>query len=302
MYMKNFVLLILAGLLVFGCTGPQAPSGGQPGPGLPGTQPPAAACSPSYSFSEMQDGTLGGNANLIATVTCAAGKRMAVKLDGVEVISQTPATNATQPVQFDFGTPKDGTLKLTVESDGETVFSRDWNVRPLGSDDTKGLENDAVSFKEWRAMAVDVDSIITPARVRLFLKRIDFRTQPGTEIVVEIRDDDNGNPGDVVGSVKRPINATTLSDNWLNFDFAEKPTLQPGRYWVVLRIDQTESISVVSDSINIHYVAIDKQSPGNDYTRQMMLDVDPKTGQASETQWVPLSYDREYTIVLTSGN
>ncbi len=301
--MKNFILLILAGLLVFGCTGPSAPSGGQPSvPGLPGTQPPAAACSPSYSFSELQDGRLSDTATLTATVTCAAGKKIAVKLDGAEVASQTPATNATQPLQLEFGAPDDGTLKLTVEADGETVFSRDWNVVPLGSDDTKGLENDAVSFKEWRAMAVDVENTISPGRVRLFLKRIDFRTQPGTQIVVEIRDDDNGNPGDVVASVKRPINATTLSDNWLNFDFAEKPALQPGRYWVALRIDQTESISVVSDSINIHYVAVDKQSPGNDYTRQMMLDVDPKTGQGSETQWVPLSYDREYTIVLTSGN
>lgn len=299
--MKRIILLVLAGLLVFGCTGSQ-PSGGKPGasvPQMPGTSAPAEECSPSYSFSEIQPGTLSKTASLVATLTCAAGKNIVVKLDGEQVASNTPNSNATTPLKLEFGPEKDGTLKLTVEGDGETLFSRDWTVSPLGSADIKGVENDAVSFKEWRAMAVDVENPISPARARVFMKRLDFRTQPGTEIVLEIRGDSGGKPGSVVAFVKRPINVTTLSENWINFDFEPKPSLSAGRYWIVLSIEQTENVNLVSDKINVHYVANDKQAPGNDYTGQMLLDVDPTTGFASETQWTPLSYDRDYSIVLT---
>ena len=139
------------------------------------------------------------------------------------------------------------------------------------------------------------------SRVKIYMKRLAYKTQPSTEIVVEVRSDDGGDPGSVVASVKRPINATTLSDNLINFDFATEPTLAPGRYWIVVRIEQTEDVNLVSDTVNIHYVAVDRQAPGNGYTRQMMLDVDKASGFASETEWAPLSYDRVYSIVLTSA-
>ena len=300
--MKRVVLLLLAALLVFGCTGGQT-TGTKPGGGTtPGTSTqPAEACTPSYAFSEVDDGTLSQTAELVATVTCAAGKSIVVRLDGTEAASATPDSNATTPLKLDFGPKKDGTLKLTVESDGETVYSRDWTVAPLGSDDTKGLENDGVSFKEWRAMSVDVQNTINPGRVKVFMKRIDYRTQPGTNVIIEIRNDDNGAPGNLVASVKRPLNVTTLSENWINFDFDTKPTLSPGTYWIVLRVEQTENVNLVSDTINVHYVAVDKQAEGNDYTSQMLLDVSMVDGTASESEWTPLSYDRIYSIVLTSG-
>lgn len=299
----RYVLLLLTAVLLFGCAG-QAPSGEQPSgivPGIPGTTPPAEECSPSYSFSELEDGVLSQSTDLVATVTCAGGKRIAVKLDGAEATALIPETNATQPLTLTFGPKTDGTLTLTVEVDGQTVYSREWDVAPLGSADTSGVENDAVSFKEYRAMAVDVENSITPDRVRIFMKRLDSKTQAGTQILVEIRDDDSGNPGSLVAETRLPITATTLSDNWINFDFAEKPTLSPGTYWLVMKVEQTEGISTVSDKVNIHYVTVDKQQPGNDYTRVMKLSVNEQTGEASETSWEPLPYDRVYSVVLTTG-
>lgn len=310
--MKNLIVLILAAFIMVGCIGgiggqqqtkgqadgiaPQIPQ--IPGKGTESGE--AQLCSPSYSFSEPQTGVLSKTSSITATVTCAAGKKIAVKLDGVEVASKSAATNGTEPLKIEFAPARDGTIKLTVESDGEVVYSKDWKVNPLGNNNTSGLDYDSVSFKEWRAMAVDVENTIRPSRVRIYMKRIAYKTQPNTEIVVEIRDDNAGKPGRVVSSVKKLINVTTLSDNWINFDFDQKPTLSPGRYWITVRIEQTENVNLISDVVNIHYVVVDKQSPGNDYTRQMMLDVNPATGFASETEWTPLSYDRAYAIVLTT--
>ena len=298
----RYVLLLLTAVLLFGCAGPQAPDGDQPSgvlPGIPGA--PAEECSPSYSFSELEDGMLSKSTDLVATVTCAAGKKVSVKLDGDEATALIPETNATQPLRLTFGPKTDGTLTVTVEVDGQTVHSREWEVAPLGSSDTSGVDNDAVSFKEYRAMAVDVENRITPGRIRIFVKRLDFRSEEGTQVLIEIRDDDSGNPGSLVAETRRPIEDITLSENWLNFDFAEKPTLSPGRYWMVMKVEQTEGISTVSDSINIHYVTVDRQQPGNDYTRVMKLAVSEQTGEASETSWEPLPYDRVYSVVLTSG-
>jgi hypothetical protein len=70
---------------------------------------------------------------------------------------------------------------------------------------------------------------------------------------------------------------------------------------VVLKIEQTEEINLVSDLIQLHYVTVDKTAPGNDHTKQMILNVDEKTGMASETSWEPLHYDKEYNIVLTTS-
>jgi hypothetical protein len=302
--MRYIALFVLTAMLLLGCTGsqgsPPAGGGSQQAPSAPsgGSQD---GCTPSYSFSDIADGTLSQMTSLVGSVTCAANKTIEVKLNGNTVASVTPETDAVQPVKLEFAPVADGTNKLTVESDGEVVFSRDWNVVPLGSSDIKGVENDAVSFKEWRAMAVDVGSPINAGRVRAYIKRLDFKTQPGTNIIVQLRKDSGGAPGELVSSVKTPINATTLSENWLNFDFPDKPALSKGTYWIVFKIEQTQDVNLVSDRINIHYVPNDKQAPGNDYTREMILDVDLKSGLASETQWQPLSYDRTYAIVLQSA-
>ncbi len=301
--MRNVILLLLAAALLFGCTGgTQAPGkpGGSGVPQIPGTAPSQPECSPSYSFSELEAGTLSETSSIIATVTCADGKTLSLKVDGQEEESSTVSGNGTQPIKIEFFPRKVGTLKVSVESDSETLYSRNWSVNALGSEDHKGLEYDGVSFKEWRAMAVDVENPISPDRVRVFMKRISSKTQKGTEVVAELCKDNGGNPGSVIASVKRPINATTLTENWINFDFDSPPSLSAGRYWIVLRIEQSENVNLISDVVNVYYVPGDKQSEGNTYTRQMLLDVDMVSGMASETSWQPLSYDRTYAIVLTT--
>jgi hypothetical protein len=303
--MKQILLVLLAAFLLFGCFG--IGGGGKNGTGtpevpqLPGTTPPVEQCSPSYSFSELGDGMLSKTATIVATVTCAAGKQLTVSLDGEVVKTTSVDTNATTPVTLEFAPTTDGTVNVVVKSDSESVFSREWSVKPLGNENTIGLETDGVSFKEWKAMAVDVENTITPGRVRAFMKRISFKVQPSTNLIVQIRSDSNGNPGNVIASVTKPFTVATQTDNWINFDFDSKPTLAPGRYWIVMKVEQTEDVNLVSDVAYIHYVSVDKQAPGNDYTREMKLSVNEQTGFASETSWQPLSYDREYSIILTSG-
>jgi len=298
--MRNVIILLLAAALLFGCTGggqTQTPGGSTPQ--IPGTGPSQPECSPSYAFSDLDAGTLSESANVVATVTCADGKTLSLKVDGAEAASMTVSGNATQPLNLGFYPKKVGTLKVTIDSGAETLYSRDWSVNSLGSEDISGLEYDGVSFKEWRAMAMDVQNPITPDRVRVFMKRIASKTQKGTLVVLDLRQDAGGKPGSVVAMVKKPINATTMSDNWINFDFDSPPTLSAGKYWVVVRIEQSENVNLVSDVVNVHYVSGDKQSEGNTYTKQMLLDVDMISGMASETSWQPLSYDRTYSIVLT---
>ncbi|HSB46711.1 MAG TPA: choice-of-anchor R domain-containing protein [Candidatus Bilamarchaeum sp.] len=300
--MRGIQILLICAVLLFGCTGGGQQTGQNP-PSGGSTQPPAGggACEPKYSFSELGDGVLSQSAKLVATVTCAGNKTLEVTLDGVSATSAKADSDATTPLELKFAPPKDGTVKLAVESDGEVVFSRDWTVKPLGSDDTKGPENDAVTFKEWRAMSVDVGSPIKVGKVKLFLKRIADKTQPGTNVVVELRGDSGGKPGSLIASSKKPITATTLSDNWITFDFPDAPQLSEGTKWIVLRIEQTEDVTLISDAVNIHYVSVDKQAEGNDYTRQMILNVDKVNGVATETSWTPLSYDRKYTIVVSAA-
>lgn len=301
------IVFIIAALLIFGCLGgggeTTGPIGGggttTPGGtgGTGGTTP--TECSPDYSFYNISSGTLGHATTLSATVTCAAGKTVTVKLDGEVAATSMLEDNSTTTLNFALVPKKDGTVRITADSDSVSLLSKDWTVAPLGSADVKGPEYDSVSFKEWRAVAFTLDDTVSIANVRMYLKRIQSSTQPGTNIIVEIRADSGGNPGSrALASVVKPITVTTLSDNWLNFEFAKPPELARGKYWVVLRIEQTENVNLISDNVQLHYVPVDKQTAGNDYTRQMVLSVDEKTGYASETSWTPLSYDRVYSLTI----
>jgi len=307
----RFAVFLLAVMLAFGCFGcigsqllGNQPQGGNKSvnlPSIPGTTPPVEECTPSQTFSEPADGVLSQTTELVATVTCAAGKQIVVKVDGEPIVTTSVDTNATQPVKLDIPATKDGAHTLTVDIGGETLLSRDWNVQPLGNTEVKGLETDAISYKEWRAMAVDIGNPISAARVKAYLKTQQPMTHPDTNIVMEIRKDNGARPGDMVTSVRKTIKAVTQTYNWINFDLDPAQTLQPGRYWIVLKVEQTEDVNLASDIVQLHYTTVDKTSPGNDHTKQMLLSVDTKTGLASEAQWQPLAYDKEYNIVLTTS-
>jgi len=302
--MRNIVFILLAGMLFFaGCIG-----GGTPEvPKLPNVtvQPPSVTvtpgeeCTPAYSFSDVTASTLSQSMDMVATVTCAAGKQITASVDGVAVATKSASDNGTTPITFTLVAKKDGTSKVTVSGDSQTLLSKDWKISPLGSADTKGAEYDAVSFKEWRAMSIDVANPINVGKVKLFIKRLESRTQPGTYVIVDLRSDDGGKPGQIIASSKKSISDTTLSDNWIAFDFDSKPAIAAGKYWVVLRIEQSESVKIVSDTVTWHYVTNSKdQGSGNDYTRQMLLSVNEATGFASESSWNKLAYDRVYAMTV----
>ncbi len=309
--MRNLIVLLICAMLVAGCAMPGAQksggtSGGTPKGGgnsgggiqIPGT---VASCVQSQSFSALAPGTLGKTTELTATVECAGGMSMVAKVDGKAVSTVPVASNASQQVKLGIPASSDGAHTVSVEIGGSEQFSSDWTVAPLGFSELSGLETDAFSFKEWRAVAVDIENPISAARVRAYVKTQQFSLQPNSNVLMEIRSDSGGNPGSLVTSVRQPIRVVTQTDNWVNFDPDEPVTLSPGRYWIVFKVEQTEEVNLVSDLVQLHYVTIDKTAPGNDHTRQMLLDVDPKSGLASETQWTALPYDKEYDVVLTSS-
>ena len=303
--MRNFALLILAAFLVFGCAG-QQPAGNATtndsflplgGPAVE----PSEECQSEYSFSEIEKGTFGKNTKLVATVTCAAGKNLAVTIDDEVVESTTVDSNATVPVEFSVPGIKDGTVKLAVESDGESVYSRDWEVESLGNADTFGTGYDPFSYKEYVAMAFDIESSVDVGQIKIYMKRQNPNIRESSKVVLEVREDSNGEPGSLVTSKKESIETTTLSENWIRFDFEDKISLSPGTYWVVLKVEQSEDLELTTDIVTVHYAVLDRDKEGNDYTRKMKLDVDLKTGDATETTWTPFSYDREHNIVLSYG-
>ena len=165
----------------------------------------------------------------------------------------------------------------------------------------RGSITDAISYKEWRAEAVDVETPISAVRVKAYLSTPQSTTQSQTEVVMEIDKDNGDKPGDMVTSVSRPISVVTQTDNWITFDTNPAPTLAPGRYWIVMKLVQTQQVNLFNDIVQMHYVTVDKSSAGNDHTAQMLLNVDEKTGLATASQWTPLTFDREYDIVLTTS-
>jgi hypothetical protein len=300
--MRTFVIALIAAFLMFGCVGgpaPQAP----PVKDLVPTGPAVdgEACTPSSSFTGPADGTFGKDSKLTGSVTCFGGKKLELKVGTTMVAGITVNDNTTTTISFDVPGLQEGTHEVAVVSEGSTLYSKQWDVAALGNDDVSGADYDAYSFKQFRAMAFDFETPVDVGRVSLYLKRLEGRTQPGTNIMVEIREDENGEPGNLVDAVSIPITETTLSYNWIHFDFDPAADLDEGRYWVVTKVEQTESIKVVSDTVMLHYATIDRLEDGNDYTMQMDLDVDDQTGYAIETYWQPLSFDREYNIVLKSG-
>ncbi|MBD3210198.1 hypothetical protein GF318_02345 [Candidatus Micrarchaeota archaeon] len=296
--MRQFIFALLAAFFVLGCV-----SGPSEGPAevpdvIPG-QEEVELCDFESSFSGPGDGHFGKTKKLTGSVTCGAGQTLELTVDGQAVDSRTIQGNSTTTVTFDVPGLKTGALPVEVSSAGKTLYSREWGVEALGNQDVTHGDFDSLSFKLWRAMAFDIETAVDVGRISAYMKRLEGKTQPNTNLLVEIRKDENGEPGELVDSTTVPIEETTLTYNWIHFDFSPRAGLQEGRYWVVMQVEQTENIKLVSDAVMLHYMTVDRLAEGNDYTLQMALDVDEKTGYVSETEWVPLSYDREYNIILS---
>ena len=123
-------------------------------------------------------------------------------------------------------------------------------------------------------------------------------TLEDTYIIAEIRLDNNGEPGEeVLASSMLSIDETTMSENWIWFNFAEPVELAPpGRQWVVFSIDYPD---LVSDVVNIHYVGEDTLAEPNDYTKRMLLEWSDDEREFVKTEWEQLTYDKQFAVVLS---
>jgi hypothetical protein len=299
--MKRLIIVSLAAFLLLGCINLGGSRTSPQGPSVPDVIPDVsdkAECTPSSSFTGPDDGTFGKDSKLSGSVTCMAGSRLELKVGDEVVDSVTIQGNDSTTVAFDVPGIEDGTHEVSVMSGGSTLYSKSWEVSYLGNDDISGPDYDAFSYKQWRAMAFDMESPVDVERVSLYLKRLEGKTKPDTKVVVELRKDSSGTPGSLIAEAEIPIEETTLTYNWVHFDFSPEASLDEGTVWVVAKVEQQEVTALSSDVVVLHYETIDRLSDGNGYTAQMDLDVDEKTGIASETSWKALSFDREYNVIL----
>ncbi|MEM2908745.1 MAG: hypothetical protein QW590_01800 [Candidatus Bilamarchaeaceae archaeon] len=317
-YVKNIFIILVASLLLFGCleqfgAGTQSQATVSEGNAVPQesekqeevetqqtAQEEREECVPAYTFSKLEKGTLSKETVLAVSASCASGKIISLHVDDEMVAQQTISTNNPAVLNFILVPKRDGTRTIEVRANNNIVYSSQWDVAPLGSMDTSGNKNDPASVKEKIATAFDIDSGITVKRIGAYMRRLYSNTLQNSYVVAEIRADSNGNPASShVAKTRIPITTPTMSERWVWFNFENGVTLQPGRYWVVFGVEQ-ETENIVSDVVNIHYVAEDTTVPGNNYTRKMALEWDNNKRTYVETEWQPLSYDRRYAVVLSA--
>ncbi len=294
-------------LLLWGCTTtspPKADSNGTTTAKLPPvpsggaeTQPTPSSskCPPSYLFGEVANGTLGHTSHIVATVSCLAGKVVSVRVGDSTLVRMVVNTNDSQTIDLIFIPPKDGTFRLSVDLDGSEIYFQAFRVSPLGSVVTTGTSlYDSISRKEWRTLEFETAGPLTITRAKVYIQRLDgYPTE--ANMVLDIRGDNGGVPGSILATVRKPLSSATMTPNWIKFVLSQPLQIPAGKYWAVLRLEQTGS-PLSTDSYYVHYVVNDKQAEGNGYTRQMVLNVDRSGEILTETKWDPLSYDRTYQI------
>ncbi|MFH1394325.1 MAG: hypothetical protein ABII71_00680 [Candidatus Micrarchaeota archaeon] len=308
--MKTAVLLFLSMILLFGCVGEPAsqtpapggevtpPAEEMPGPGGE-TQPPAADCEDSFAFSQLQSVKLSEVAKFTITATCAQGNEIALYLNDKLAGKMNVPSNDPTVLNFDIAANVDGTSEVVVKSDGSTIYAEELNIAPLGSTDISGSDYDQISNKKWIAVAFDLDNRVKIGSIGAYMKRLATQTLQDSTIKAEIRNDKAGNPGDtIVATSEVPIAQTTLTDNWLymNYDV----TLQPGKYWIVFMVAKNEP-TIVGDAVTLHYVTPDRLSQPNDMTRMMTLEWSESGRVWEQTDWVELSFDKEYAVVVSAN-
>jgi len=305
-----FVALILASLLVFGCVGEQAvvEEGDTVTEETEDTTEETteetvetgdSECEPSYMVLELGAGIFSKGTPFGVSAECAAGKTVSLYVDSEKIAEQSVTTNNVAVLNFVLIPKSEGAKTVEVKVDGETVYSTSWPVIPLGSQDISGNKNEDVSSRKWVAISYHVDSRVQVKSVGAYMKRLYSNTLEDTYVVAEIRPDNGGEPGDeVLASSRLSIDETTMSENWIWFNFDEPVELAPpGRHWVVFRIDYPD---IVSDVVNIHYVGEDTTSEPNDYSKRLLLEWDDDARAFVETAgWETFTYNKEFSVVLS---
>ncbi len=306
-------ILLLSVMLLFGCVG-----GGQEYVTEEGTTPigggettpigevvediSGLGCEPSYTYSELPEtGVIGQPVQLSVTSTCAKGKLIGLNIDGKQESGGKIATN--DPVTFNFVLMPEveGTKKIVLWSDNDSVYSVDWEVLPIGSTDISGNKNDAVSAKEYIAVQFEISGPITAKSVGAYMRRLYSQTLEGSEVIAEIRTDNGGKPSDNYLAISTlPITKPTMTENWIYFNYPEGVRLSSGKYWVVFRVTQESGEQIIGDVANIHYTfSGDTTIPGSEYNKKMNLVWDNTLRKYVETSWEPRAYERTYSVIVS---
>lgn len=305
--MKNVFLALVLAFLLFGCIGepaaPQEPADNvSDGVEVTDDEEPYTGplCEPDYSFSEISTATLSQAVPFRVNAACADGKTVFLVLNGDTVGTYGVEGNEEVIINFQLVALKDGANEVKVLADEDSIYQKAWDVLPLGNIEFSSTDYDSISIKDWKAVSFDVENSIKVTNVKAFLRRLYYQVKPGTMIVLELRNDANGNPSEgVVASTSKPLDVATLNERWLTFDFDSPVSLNEGKYWLVFKVTQ-EADAIVSDVVNLYYLPVDKESPGNDYTRVMRLEWDELNEIYLESSWEPLPFDKNYAVVLSA--
>lgn len=313
--MKNeLVLMLLSMILLFGCVDL---SGGttEPGTGSQETEvteqesgeegivikTEEETCDASYAFSKLSPGVFSESVPFAVTATCAKGKYVSIYLNDRLLVQKSVSTNDPEILDFDLSARSDGTNDLEVKAGSEVVYSETWDVLPLGSTDTRGKDYDQVSNKKWIATALDVDNIVDVNSIGAYMKRLEYHTLQDSYIVAEIRADVNNNPSDeYISKVSLPITDATMTENWLYFNLARTATLEPGRYWVVFYVIKEEP-TIVGDTVNLHYIALDNTVPPDGKAKQMSLSWSDSSRNWEQSTWEHSKFKKTYSVFLSTN-
>jgi hypothetical protein len=296
--MNKLIIGAFALILLFGCigqpsSGPKVEEGNVTipivGDVIEETNKTISGCTPEYTVTAPESAELSATVLVTIEAECAKNKTVEVLFNGASVSAATiPADSSV--LNFNIVASKDKTNKLEIRSDGHSIHSSNLKVSSIGFTDTSGTDNDPISIRRWKAVAFELDNKIEVKSIGAYLKRL-TPLDLGSDIVLEIRSDSAGEPGSIVATSTKPLSSVTLSPNWLYFPF--NATLDKGRYFVVFRLTE-------DDSINIHYVPLDKKAKGNLDHMKMDLIKNEDTGIFEETKWELLPYDRKYTIIVSA--
>jgi len=312
---KLLILLGLTFVLFAGCIGGESQdyvTEGETTPigeaETPVTQPgiieDVVGCTVTHDYTPLpEEVTMGEVLTFSVTSTCSKGRIVGLNIDDQQESGGMITTNDPITYNFILAPETEGTKSITLWSDDDVVYQTTVEVKPIGSIDTSGNKNDAASVKEWLATSFEIETPIQVNSVGAYMKRLYSQTMEHSMAVAQIRADNDGIPAnEKIAEAVIPITGTTLSENWIYFNYPETVELQPGKYWVVFTVTQETQDQIISDVVNVHYTfGGDTTVPGNDYTRKMTLEWDNNKRKFVETSWKPLAYERTYSVIVSSA-
>jgi len=313
---KLLILLSLTFVLFAGCIGGEQQDYITEGQTTPLEQAPAEPaepepvapveeimCEPSYEYSELpSEAVIGDVLTFSVTSTCAEGKIVGLNIDEKQESGGMISKNDPVTYNFIIALETEGTKSITLWSDNESVYSTTVEVDQIGSTDTSGNKNDPASVKEWIATSFEAEGPVKVKSIGAYMRRLYSQTMQHSMVVAQIRADNNGNPSDnITAESTIPITDTTMSENWIYFNFPEALTLAPGKYWVVFLVTQETQDQIVSDVVNVHYTfGGDTSVPGDGTNKQMKLEWDNSQRKFVKTDWQNVPYERTYSVVVSS--